>query len=279
MKKFLFLLFTTLVITSCSNDTSNEVIPTPTPSNGKLQRVDFLPGNPNERRWLFNTEGLLSAITKADGTLLETFAYDLNNELIQNVKYNGTNATTYNISYESGFIAEINGENYNYSYVDHKYSFSSGFTSLECKLGSNDFLKEAHSIYDDDVDFYEDQYFCGYDANGNLIHLFFHGPFIGDPENTYSYDENHINPIREGISSIAKAKSIYDPWFLKDGNSSVNIMTTMHYAAEDPESAVYTYEFNSDNLPISQTKNNYYSGVFENSYVAVKYYYQGDVIP
>jgi len=277
MKKFLFLLFVTIVVTSCNDDSSNEIIPIP--SNGKLQRVDFLPGNPNETRWHFNEDGLLTSITKADGTLIETFAYDSNKNVIQNVKFTGTTSTTYNITYASGFIAEINGENYNYSYVDHKYSFSSGFTSLECKLGSNDFLKEAHSIYDDGVDFYEDEYYLGYDANGNLTHLFFHGPFIGNPENTYTYDTAHINPILEGISSIAKAKSIYDPLFFRDGNSSVNTVTTMHYAAEDPESAIYSYEYNANNLPVTQTKNNYSSGVFQNSYVAVKYYYQGDVIP
>jgi hypothetical protein len=276
MKKFLVLLFAIIVVTSCSNDSSSEIIPTA--SNGKLQRVDFLPGSPNETRWHFNADGLLISITKADGTLVETFTYDFNNEVIQNIKFTGTTSTTYNITYNSGFIAEINGDNYNYSYVDHKYSFTSGFTSFECQLGSNDFLKESRSVYDDGEDVYENRYYCNYDASGNLTHLYFHGPFIGDPENKYTYD-THINPIKEGISSIVKAKSIYDPFFFRDGASSENNIATMVYAPEDPESAIYTYEYNADNLPIIQTKNNYYLGVFENSYVAVKYYYQGDVIP
>ena len=47
----------------------------------------------------------------------------------------------------------------------------------------------------------------------------------------------------------------------------------------DPESEVYQYTYNSNNLPITQTRDNYYNGVYENTISSVKYYYQGDVIP
>ena len=53
----------------------------------------------------------------------------------------------------------------------------------------------------------------------------------------------------------------------------------VHFAAEEKAFKGLVYTYNSNNLPLIQTKDNYYLGVFENTVTAAKYYYQGDVLP
>jgi hypothetical protein len=48
---------------------------------------------------------------------------------------------------------------------------------------------------------------------------------------------------------------------------------------EDPESAIFQYEYNSNDLPVKRTYYSYYFKTLEGSRVDALYYYQGDVIP
>ncbi|WP_284651457.1 hypothetical protein [Flavobacterium terrisoli] len=273
MKKFGLLLFSIFILISCNNDDSAAE-----PGNGKLVRVDFMPGLNGETRWLFNSDELLTDIVKADGTPIEKFVYDAQGNLVQNITYNtnGTINSTYNITYDSsGFVHQINSADYNYSYYDHKYFYVNGFNTLECELGSNDLLKQAQNTYDDAVDQYITNYNCNYNTDGNLISYDFHGPFV-DSWKTFTYD-SHTNPIKHGVMAILKAKSIYDPWFFTDGTSSSNNIIAKTF--DDVENATYAYEFNSNGLPVTQTQSFYNMNVLQNTYVTAKYYYQGDVLP
>lgn len=277
MKKLYFLFFIALSFISCDSDHSE----TAQTQSDKLARVDFRPGLAGERRWIFNSNELLTEITTADGTPVEKFTYDTQSRVIQNTTYNsnGTVNNTYNITYDTGgFIDQINGNGYNYSYYDHKYLYVNGFNTLICRLGSNNLLQQLQNIYNDTVDQHVTSYNCNYNTGGNLTSYFSQGIAIGNSERSYTYD-NRTNPIKRGILSILKAKSIYDPQFFIDGNSSTNNIATMNYANDDFENETYTYTYNSYNLPVTQTKSHFNGGVLQNTYVSAKYYYQGDILP
>lgn len=276
MKRFAFFLLSFFALTSCSQDDSREENPI---ISDKLVRVDFRPGLNGERRWHFNSEGLLTSITKADGTIVESFLYDANDNLVQNTKLqdNGT-YQTYNITYAGGLVFQINAQDYNYSYLEHKYFYTSGFESFECTVDENDIIENSRSVYDDNVDVYETNYNINFNDDGNLISHFFHGTLIGDYEHSFTYNLR-TNPIRSGVLSILRAKSLYDPYFFTDGHSSANLMMTMNYATDDFESNTYTYDYNTNNLPVTQTQSHFNGGVLQNTYVTAKYYYEGDVLP
>jgi len=78
---------------------------------------------------------------------------------------------------------------------------------------------------------------------------------------------------------VFKVKSITNPKFYYDSLSSANNIISQGYLDVDPEYHTYDYTFNSNNLPVNQTRNDYYLDVFENSIESKHYYYQGDIIP
>ena len=92
MNKIYSLLLLVLMSYSCSND---DVVSKDNPQQRKpgrvinaldptkLARVIFYPGTNNERRWFFYPNGLLKKIVDANGTLLQTFVYDTNNNWVQ----------------------------------------------------------------------------------------------------------------------------------------------------------------------------------------------------
>ena len=277
MKKFYLLISFVIVSISCSSDDEQHNI---SQNPHLLQRVDFYGGNSVYRYWLFNREGLLTEITKADGTLVEKFVYDTNNRLIQDTKYfNGAITETFNITYDSSdFITQVNDTAYDYSYYFHKYYYTSGNINYECLIDADFIMKESHKIFDDSVDQYYDNDYCNHDASRNMIGYSSSATFNGGPNCSYTYTDT-TNPLRDATMSVLRAKSLYDPHFLADGLSSRNNKATLHYMAEDPESYVYRYELNSNNLPSQQFSDSYYQGIFENTSVSAKYYYQGDVLP
>lgn len=266
-----------MICISCSTDSTDEN----TTVNPKLlQRVDFLPGNPNVKHWLFNAKGLLTEIRNIDNVLVESFAYDGNNNMIQNIMYvNGTPNVTFNVGYNlNNFMTHINGSPLNYNASEHKYYYTEGYSTFECFINSDFLFKESHYIYDDTIDQYYTNEYCGHDANGNMTGYTSSSTF-GGPNSFYTHNDK-INPLRSATISIMRAKSWCDSKFLATSLSSVNNIAGMHYFSEDPESYLYHYDYNSYDLPTQQYCDHYYSGVYENTNVTVKYYYyQGDVLP
>lgn len=274
MKKFCFIFSFVVISISCSNDSSNVTAVDP----NLLQRVDFYPGTSFEKRYIFNADGLLTEITKADGTLIEKFVYDADNNVTQNTKYeNGLATENYLITYDSNNkITDINSNHYNYSTSDNRYYYTIGFDDYSCNLNSEFLVTESHLVYDDTADVYNTDYYCGY-ALGNMT-SYSNSSWTADIYTNYEFD-NRINPLKNALLPIFRFKSLIDTNFFYSSLSSVNNITSQAYYSIDPESHTYDYIYNSISLPQTQTRNDYSNGVFEGSLVSANYYYQGDVLP
>ena len=129
MKKNIFLFVLTITLFSCSSDDSSSSV-----NPNLLQRVDFYPGQPQENRWNFNSAGLLTSITDANSDLIETFVYDSNNNVVQDIKYSaGSPTENYLITYDSSNkITNINSRSYNYSASDNRYYYTAGNETFSC---------------------------------------------------------------------------------------------------------------------------------------------------
>lgn len=278
MKNFCFIFIAFFTLLSCSNDTTEQTTIDP----NLLQRIDFFPGLSIERRWVFNTDGLLKEITKSDGTLVQDFTYDNNNRLINSTVFNDNGFNqTYTFTYDNNnFVNSVNGETVNYDAGLEGYyvgNFAQNYRLT--KINSEKLLvygKTSYQDFDDDGNPYEiiwDEITVNY-SNNNLMSF---SP--NDSCNFFTYD-SQINPLRNAILPICRAFSFIENSRWVDGlYFSPNNPLSHDYCSEDPESEVYNYTYNTDNLPLIQTRDNYYLGVYENTITTAKYYYQGDVIP
>lgn len=278
MKKFYFLLSFIVVSISCTSDPSDSVTVDP----NLLQRVDFYPGTSYEKRWLFNEDGLLNEITKSDGTVTQTFAYDSNDRLSISIIYNtdGT-SNTLTFTYDTdNFVTAINSESLSFNASTSTYTFgdtSSYYTTII--INSDKQLTYTENVwidYDWDgtpIEITNSQTSVIY-SSGNVLSY-----FPNESCNYFTYDDK-INPLKNATQAmwIAFSPSGYLPW--NDINCiSANNVLTHDYCSEDPESSIFHYTYNSNNLPTEKTEDSYYLGVYESTRVAAKYYYQGDVIP
>lgn len=279
MKKLCFFLFSVFAILSCSNDTTDQ-----NPDNTNLlQRVDFHPGLTIERRWNFNTDGLLSSITKADGTVVQSFTYDANNRLISSTIFNEVGANqTYTFTYNNNdFVTSVNGQALTYDLgLDGYYIGDLSQNYRLTQINSEKLIvygKTAYSDFDENGNPYEviwDEIFVNYTPNNNLVSF---SP--NDSCNTMTYD-NATNPLRSATLAICRAFSFVEnsPW-INGHYNSVNNPLSHNYCSEDPESEVFNYTYNTDQLPVTMTRDNYYLGVYENTTTFAKFYYQGDILP
>ncbi|MCF6130927.1 hypothetical protein [Flavobacterium wongokense] len=277
MKKFCLLLISICLLTSCSNDstTSNE------PNPNLLQRVDFYPGTPNEKQWIFNNEGILTEIVKADGTLVQDFIYDNNNRLIGSTVYHDDSTTEgHTFTYDSNdFLTSVDGENIHYDNSLQAY-YTGNLNSYYrlTKINSDKLLLEGRTIQvDNDESGFNETIWSEmlvYYSGNNVTSY-----HPNESCNYLTYDSN-VNPLRNATLSICRAFSFvqYSNWVDGQFNSTNNVLTHS-YCAEDPESSVYHYTYNSNNLPQIQTSDSYYHGVFESTMTSIKYYYQGDLLP
>lgn len=273
---YIFIAFFTLL--SCSNDTTDQTTIDP----NLLQRIDFYPGLAFERRWVFNTDGLLKEITKSDGTLVQDFTYDNNNRLINSTVFNDNGFNqTYTFTYDnSNFVNSVNGETVNYNAgLDSYYVGNLSQNYRLTKINSEKLLvygKTSYQDFDDDGNPFEtiwDEITVAF-SNNNLMSY-----HPNDSCNYFTYD-SQTNPIRNAILPICRAFSFIENSRWVDGlYFSPNNPLSHDYCSEDPESEVYNYTYNTNNLPLIQTRDNYYLGVYENTITSAKYYYQGDVIP
>jgi hypothetical protein len=278
MKKLYFILISICLLPSCSNDSS-----TNDPNPNLLQRVDFYPGLTFERRWFFNSDGLLNEITKADGTIVQNFTYDSNNRLTSSTLFNDNGVNeTHTFTYGSNdIVTTVDGEVVNYdSALNAHYTGDLNQSYRITKINNEKLIvegKTAYMDYDADIGYFEvslNEIFVNYSNNNNILYI---SP--NESCNSFTYD-NNSNPIRNATLAICRAFSyIENSRWVNGQNNSANNPLSKNYCSEDPESEVYQYTYNSNNLPITQTRDNYYQGVYENTLSSVKYYYQGDVIP
>ncbi|QBZ96694.1 hypothetical protein [Flavobacterium sangjuense] len=277
MKKFYFLISFVIISISCSSD-SSEVTVNP----NLLQRVDFYPGTSMETRWFFNSDGLLYEITKADGTIVQTFTYDSDNRLAGYTVFNAdATSSTHTFSYDSDdSVISIDGESLNYDSSLNAYIFgdlTNYYTSITINIDKLlTYTKTVWVDYDWDgtpVEIINSELGIQYSDN-NMVSY-----FPNESCNYFTYD-NKTNPLRNATLAICKAFSFSTtmPW--PDNNCiSANNVLTHDYCSEDPESEVFHYTFNANDLPLTQTRDNYYLGTYENTTTSINYYYQGDALP
>jgi hypothetical protein len=295
MKKLLALLFipllfcfaSSLALVSCSSD---DVPVNPTNADPTLlQKVIFHEGQPFEKQWHFYNNGLLKEITQADGTVIQSFTYDSNNNLLSTAGHTFT--------YDSGnIITTVDGYPVAYSYdaAGGKYTFN-----YEIPVGEDpyDFPHRTEIIVNTDFLLLSKKVFFTHPTNGEFFHqaektTYQNGNLVralhtdGEAEQNYEFDSKS-NPLKQALLPICRAmalvdgKSIYgnDPWI--HGNySSVNNISHIAFAAEDPESAFVIYDYNGINRPVIQTQYPVYNGEPDGpGVIAMRYYYQGDIVP
>lgn len=252
-----------------------------------LQKVIFNPGQPFERHWNFYGNGLLKEIKQADGTVIQSFSYDSNHNLIATAghtfTYDGNN-----------IITSVDGYPVSYDAIGGKYIFD-----YEIPVGEDpydfphrteitvnpDFLLLSKKVFftqSTGEEFFYEAEKTLYE-NGNLVSAW-HTDF--DTEQHYEFD-NKSNPLKQALLPICRAMalvdgmSIYgnDPW-INGMYSSNNNVSQLEYASEDPESAFFIYEYNGINLPVSQTQFPVYNSEPDGpAFVAVRFYYQGEIVP
>jgi hypothetical protein len=278
MKKFYLLVLSLFALYSCTSDSISPAEPNP----NLLQRVDFNPGTAYEKRWIFNTDGLLYEIIKADGTLIQSYAYDNHNRLAASTLFNadGTSSTI-TFTYDGNDdVTSINGEALNYNSSLNAYIFgdlTDQYTSIT--LNNDKLLTYTKSVwidYDWDgtpIETVNSELGIQYSNNNMTAYS------RNESCNYFTYDTT-TNPLRNATIAICRAFSFSTTYPWPDSNCiSANNVTGRSYCSEDPESNLYHYTFNANNLPVVQTSDSYYHGTYESTTTLIKYYYQGDVLP
>jgi hypothetical protein len=276
MKKIIFLFVLAATLFSCSSDENS--------SAGKsslLKRVDFYPNKPNESRWNFNNLGLLDNITKQDGTLVEKFVYDSNNNVIKDTKYNnGSVVADYNVTYDSAnIITSINGVTYDYVYsaAGFRYSYTNATENFSCEI-NNDMLLTKYSY--SNADSPEKKYDAVY-SNNNMISFQRTNNGTVDLVRNYSFgsDTGNGNPLRNACLGVMKLKSLTEPEFFMDGIFSKSVVLALSFGTGNSIHYAYGLLTNSANH-LSQHDIEVFNGVTFVEYINYsKYYYQGDDLP
>lgn len=286
MKKLFLLLFLP-VLFSCGSDD----VPVNYTNNDPtlLKKVVFNEGQPYEKQWNFNANGLLKEITQGDGTVIQTFTYDANNNLLATAghtfTYDSANIITTVDGYPVAYSYDAAGGKYTFDY-DVPVGEDPGDFPYRTEIIVNpDLLLLRKRVFFNDavsgVFFYEPEKTVY--QNGNLVRALHTD---AETEQNYEFDSK-INPLKAALLPICRAmalvdgKSIYgnDPW-INGSYSSVNNVAHIAFASEDPESTFVTYEYNGINRPTTQTNYPIYNGEPDGpGVVTAQYYYQGDIVP
>lgn len=276
IKKILLGFILSTMLFSCNSEDSATTI-----NPDLFQRVDFYPGTSFEARWIFNSDGLLTDITKADGTPIEKFFYDTNDNVIQDIKYeNGLPTENYLITFNSNNkIENINGKQYNYSVSENRYYYTLGNETFSCNLNADGIATHYSDYFDfpDEGDDIQTEFSFQYE-NGNLLNMSGFGSNMGEVEVNFNYGMV-INLLKIATLPVLRIKSILDPYFFNSGISSDNVKEYQSYAAEDPETHSFGMLFYPSNKIELLTQENFSNGVFESNLTNSYYYYQGDTLP
>jgi len=254
-----------------------------------LIKIIFYPETPHEQHYNFNTQGYLSDIRKSDGTMEQEFVYDVNNNLIESIRYNSaglptsftitydannrmTQAGTMVLTYDPSFTRYIYDPEYTneYEYLDYTHY----------DLTEEGLLNSQKSYFVAvDVENYMDQPYQCYYNNGNLIRLALDN-FNHSRRWEYVY---FTNPLKNAMLPILKTMGIvdnsYSSAYLRPDFCSSQLVSSVRYELEDPESSQFIYQFNANNLPIKKSERMYYFNTLEMVRTAALYYYAGDEIP
>lgn len=264
MKKLFLLIVSASALLSCSNDDNGN-------TSKVLQKVVFYRDSPNARQWNFSND-LLTTITLPNGTIVEQFTYDNLNRVVRDVKYNdGTIIEINDIAYNAdNTIKSINGLEYAYNAATRTYSYTySGSFSLVCRVNS-DLLAVDYSRTDTVTKDYHLTYVDGNmtsfekSTNGTtevLKNFHFDGDYFGN------------NPIYNAVLAVARVKSLTDPNFFIDNQTSKDIPNGFDKGTTDP------YYYNYGSVPDSAV---YQVGIevldsnnaFVEFYAFADYYYQ-----
>ena len=276
MKKIISLFVLAITLFSCSSDDNSSV-----GNSSLLKRVDFYPNKPNESRWNFNNSGLLDNITKPDGTLVEKFVYDSNNNVIKDTKYNnGSIVADYIVTYDSAnIITSINGVAYDYVYsaAGFRYSYSNATENFSCEINNEMLLTEY--TYSNTVS-PEKKYKAVY-SNNNMISFQRTNNGTVDLVRNYSFgsDTGNGNPLRNACLGVMKLKSLTEPEFFMDGIFSKSVVLALSFGAGNSIHYNYGLLTNSANY-LSQHDIEVFDGDTFVEYINYsKYYYQGDDLP
>ena len=300
MKKLYAVLFLSFMFFSCSesddfnqkeNISRKPTKPITALDPTKLARVIFYPGTNQERHWYFYPNGLLRRIVLTNGTIIQNFTYDHNNNLIQTQFFGDPflsleSPNTKNFTYDTNNrINSVNGNPINYDPITNSYLLETYTRTL-----NSDYILTSESY----LGSYDEK-----DKNGNPITIYInvYGMYYGynnnnqtssinnnNPSGSYYQHDSKINPFKTALLPICRALPItkdfgyYFFWASSDYNSQNNI-TKRFYEIEDPESDRFEYTYNANDLPISRTRKSYYFNTLESTSLDILYYYQGDVIP
>ena len=233
MKNIVLTVLLAFTLFSCSTDDKN------TATSKVLEKVIFYRDSSNERQWNFSNN-LLQSITLVDGTLVEEFTYDNKNRVIRDIKYNNgvsqTDVITYNLD---NTISTINNLPYTFNAATNTYSYSYGsdFT-INCEVNS-DLLAVNFTRTGTNAAIFHMAY-----SNGNMT------SFEKITNNTTEVLKNfHFettlmeNPIADAISAVARVKSLTDPTFFIDCQTSKDIPTGFDKGLSDP------YQYNYGAIP------------------------------
>lgn len=228
MKKLFSIILIAVTLFSCSSDNDTQPVVTPK----KLQKIVFYRDSANERQWNISN-GLLTSITLADGSLSEEFIYDAENRVISDKKYSGgvlTETTT--ITYTSdNIIQSINGLHYNYDAATktYIYSYGSNFT-INCKVNEDrlavDFVRAG---------FNPSEYHMTY-SNGNMLSFRKVNNGVTDELKNFHFtgSTTEDSSVYNAILAVAQVKSLTDPNFFVDGQASRTIGDGFDKGPTDP---------------------------------------------
>lgn len=244
MKKFLTLFVLATTLFSCS-DSDDSIV-----TSSDLQKVVFYYNTPNERQWNIS-DGLLTNITLADGTVVEVFVYDSQNRVINDIKYTGgvvseTNTITYN---SDNTINTINGLAYTYNASTRTYTYSSSGTfSITCQVNS-DMLAVNYIRTGTDPGEYQMVY-----SSGDMTS--FEKTNSGSTEiiKNFHFDELYDNPLYNAVLAVARVKSLTDPNFFIDSVASTKIAGGFDRGMSDPYYYSYGYSSSTTNNPTHNIK-------------------------
>lgn len=203
-------------LVSCSHDDAAA----PTFGSGALQKVVFYRNGSKETHWVIENK-LLTKITLADGTLIETFVYDKLNRVVQDKKYTnglltGTDVITYNLD---STIKTINNLPYTFDAGTRTYTYTYGsdFT-INCEV-NKDFLAVNFTRLGSNPGEYQMTY-----INDNMTSYEKLSGGTTEGVKNYYFDAGFgSNPVYDAVLPIARVKSLTDPSFFTDCQVSKNV--------------------------------------------------------
>lgn len=255
-----------------------------------LQKVIYFPGLSYERHLDFNTAGQLAEVRRADGTIMEDFAYDANGNLaVWNIydTFNGFDTGSHIFTYDdANRIASYNGAAVTYDASAGVYTYNVDYFGLikTYTIGVTDdgFIRNEHWFMDlggGEIDGASGVNYAQY-TNGNVESLSYaNANAIENCQHTHVPNplKAQILPnIRAGVFTFFNTPSRK---FASAEFASNWLESYMIYGTIGPESFDYYYFLDSNGKPAIKYRRYYYNNDFELEQVAAIYYYQGDIIP